>query len=77
MSRHGGVGCSELEAGMRVAQAFIGIADGESAQCPGVSSWVGSFNVPTWQTALAVLQAGKHFRGCTFWGLGGYHVGIF
>lgn len=38
MSRHGGVGCSELEAGMRVAQAFIGIADGESAQCPGVSS---------------------------------------
>lgn len=58
VSRHGGVGCSELEAGMRVAQAFIGIADGESAQCPGVSSWVGSFNVPTWQTNSLGSPAG-------------------
>lgn len=66
MSHDGGVGCSELETGMRMAQAFVGIADGKSAQCLGVSSWVGSFNAPTWQTALSVLQAGKHFRVCTF-----------
>ena len=66
MSHHGGGGCSGLDTGTRAAQAFIGSAGGESAQCPGVGSGVGSVDASTWQTALAAPQAGKPSRVCTF-----------